>query len=321
MADLPKYRVSQLKPFSVAGVAFAGPFSVSLNKYRGAKTTKAYIAIFVCSATKALHLELVSDLSTEAFIAALRRFTSRRGRIEMIFSDQGTNFVGANNRLKDLAQLANMELGLNWSFNPPSSPHFNGLTEAGVKSVKTHLARVIGDQIMTYEELYTVLTQIEAVLNSRPLQAMSSDRNDFQSLTPGHFLVLEPLNSVVPDPALSGINIGRLTRWQLLQSMVQSFWKRWSGGYLHTLQRRYKWNKNLPAITPGTLVVIHHDSKPPLQWELGRVVDVHPGTDGVIRVATVRTVHSEYKRPVVKLCPLPLDENLCENVPAITCKK
>ncbi|XP_071056054.1 uncharacterized protein [Onthophagus taurus] len=133
MADLPKYRVSALKAFSVVGIDYAGPFLISMRRCRGTISVKGYVCIFVCSATKAIHLELVSDMSTEAFIASLRRFVSRRGRCELIFSDNGTNFVGANRRLEEMANTAKVKLGLNWQFNPPSAPHFNGLVEAGVK--------------------------------------------------------------------------------------------------------------------------------------------------------------------------------------------
>lgn len=307
MGNLPAVRVNQVKPFQYVGVDFGGPFLISLTKSRGIKCQKAYLCLFVCFVTKALHLELASDLTSECFIAALRRFISRRGRCTNLFSDRGTNFVGAEKELCRLMQQASEAESIQWSFNPPSAPHFGGLWESGIKSVKSHLLRVVGKQILTYEEFYTLLVQIEAVLNSRPLCPLSSDAHDLSVLTPGHFLTLEPLTSV-PDPDLSHLSLSRLSRWQLLQKLHQDFWRRWHLEYLNTLQQKRKWNHtDSSSVKPGMLVLIKDDLAPPLKWRLGRLEQVHPGSDGVCRVATVKTIHGSVQRPVVKLCPLPID--------------
>lgn len=306
MGDLPVDRVSQCKPFSCVGVDFGGPFILKLGNVRGAKTYKGYLCLFVCFATKAIHVELASSLSSEVFIAALRRFVARRGRCSRIFSDCGTNFTGANRELLSYMKFAVESEAIEWRFNPPGAPHFGGLWESGIKSLKTHMARVIGDQVLTYEELYTLVVQIEALLNSRPLCALSTDPNDLGSLTPGHFLTLEPLTAP-PDPDLSHLRISRLSRWQLVQHMQQIFWSRWKNEYLHNLYQRGKWAKThqLEQLDIGTLVLIKDDLAPPLRWRLGRITEVHPGADGVCRVATVQTKHGTVKRPLVKLCPLP----------------
>lgn len=195
MASLPAVRVSQIKPFSKVGVDFGGPFITSMYRHRGSKTFKSYVCLFVCMATKAIHLELASDLSTDAFLSVLRRFIARRGRLTDLYSDCGTNFVGAAKELTKMFKIAVAKETIQWHFVPPHSPNFGGLWEAGIKAVKTHLKRVIGQQILIYEEFYIVLVQIEAVLNSRPLCAQSSDPNDLSVLTPGHFLTLEPLTA------------------------------------------------------------------------------------------------------------------------------
>ena len=304
MSDLPASRILQTKCFLHSGVDFAGPYLITLSRYRGVKTCKAYICLFVCLATKAIHLELASDLSSETFLSALQRFISRRGRCEKLYSDQGTNFVGAYNEIKKIMQYAANQEKIDWHFNPPSSPHFGGLWEAGVKAVKTHLTRVIGHQILTYEEFYTLLTLTESVLNSRPLTAMSADPDDINALTPGHFLTLEPLTPL-PTPDLTGISLNRLSRWQLLQRLHTDFWNRWHKEYLHSLQQRSKWltDMSLPAV--GTLVLIKGDNTHPSQWALGRILSLSFGADGVARVATLKTKNGTLVRPLVKLCPLP----------------
>lgn len=178
---------------------------------RGAKTYKGYLVIFVCFATSALHLEAATDYSTDGFLAAYRRFIGRRGSCSSITSDCGTNFIGADKELQRMFGSASRELkelakiiandGTQWKFNPPATPHFGGKWEAAVKSTKFHLRRVIGDTVLTYEELATLLSQIEAVLNSRPLCAMSEDPTDLVPLTPGHFLIGDAMNAV-PEPTL-----------------------------------------------------------------------------------------------------------------------
>ena len=194
MGDLPASRVQPHRPFLHTGIDFAGP--IFLKQGRGRAASKAYIAVFVCFGTKAIHLELVSDLSTATFLSALKRFIARRGNIAHIYSDNATNFVGANRELQQLKQIitpSNIDLvrdtNITWHFSPPRAPHFGGLWESAVKAVKTHLKRIIGETILNFEEMYTLLSQIEAVLNSRPLSPLSNDPNDLQPLTPGHFLI------------------------------------------------------------------------------------------------------------------------------------
>ncbi|XP_045482785.1 uncharacterized protein LOC123686595 [Harmonia axyridis] len=168
MASLPENPVTQAKPFLNSAVDFGGPYYITSTRHRGVKACKAYICVFVCLVTKAVHLELASDLSSETFLSALQRFVARRGRIQTIFCDNATNFVGASKQLK-LMQTAAQQEFINFKFSPPSGPHFNGLAEAGIKSLKLHLTKVIGDQVLSYEEFNTILTLVESSLNSRPL--------------------------------------------------------------------------------------------------------------------------------------------------------
>ncbi|XP_053691521.1 uncharacterized protein LOC128740037 [Sabethes cyaneus] len=194
MGELPKQRVFPSPPFTITGVDYAGPIIVKQGSYRP-KTIKAYIAVFVCLSTKAVHLELVSDLTTDAFIAALHRFVSRRGIPSEMHSDNATNFHGAKNELHRLYELFRQESEVDrivqfcqtkeitWHFIPPDAPEFGGLWEAAVKSTKMHLKRVIGNAVLPFEEFTTTLCEIEAILNSRPLFAISNDPADPEAIT------------------------------------------------------------------------------------------------------------------------------------------
>ncbi|XP_029160341.1 uncharacterized protein LOC114932346 [Nylanderia fulva] len=263
---------------------------------------------------RAIHLEVVSDYSSEAFIAALRRFVSRRGLCTDVYSDCGTTFVGADRTLRELFKASSSEghhiaraannQGIRWHFNPPAAPHFGGLWEAAVKSTKFHLRRVIGETTLTYEELSTLLTQIEACLNSRPLQALSDDPDDTSALTPGHFLIGAPLLAV-PEPSSTGQPASTLSRWRHLQLMRDHFWQRWSAEYVHGLNPRTKWVKSEAAPHVGDLCLIRSELTPPTRWPLARITRLHPGDDGIVRVVSVRTATSEFVRPLVKLVMLP----------------
>jgi len=312
MGSLPSARVNPGKPFNQTGLDFAGPFNIKPFKGRGNRTFKCYFVIFICLATKAVHLESVGEMTTEAFIGSLKRFVARRGLCSKLFSDCGTNLVGADKELQLLFKssqhqsaisnhLANK--GIDWHFNSPAAPHQGGLWEAGVKSVKYHLKRVIGNALLTLEEFNTVLCQVEGCLNSRPLCAMSGDPDDYSVLTPGHFLTGEALNAI-PEPDLTTIKMNRLSRWQHTQQLLQHFWIRWSTEYLTSLQQRFKWIQKRGNLQVGDLVTIRDERLPPLKWSMGRIVDVHPGADSLVRVATVKTMSGELKRPIAKLCPI-----------------
>lgn len=233
MASLPTARVIPSRPFSHCAMDYSGAIMVQALKGRGHRAVKAYVVVFLCLATKAVHIELAGGLTTPGFIAAYERFTSRHGVFTDLYSDNATNFVGAaavflrsERQLFDSrVQTALASKGTTWHFSPPLSPHFNGLAESAIRAVKHHIRRVIGDSTLTFEELTTVLAKIESCLNSRPLCPMSNDPDDFDVLTPGHFLFGEPTNTI-PQKDLSDCNPTRLTRWQLTHHMVQSFWKR-----------------------------------------------------------------------------------------------
>jgi hypothetical protein len=156
------------------------------------------------------------------------------------------------------------------------------------------------------EELSTLVYQIEAVLNSRPLTPESTDPNDLRALTPGHFLIGRALTSI-PDPDITHIPVNRLIRYQLIQQLLQQFWHRWSNEYITRLQQRPKWMMPKQPIELGSMVIVKEDNLPPLLWKLGRIIEIHKGSDDKIRTVIVKTSTGEYKRPIVKICVLPIE--------------
>ncbi|XP_022911330.1 uncharacterized protein [Onthophagus taurus] len=209
MGQLPTPRVTPARPFLHSGVDYAGPFQL-LPK----------------------HLDIATDYTTEGFLAAYKRFAGRRGIAKCVYSDCGSNFVGADRELRSLFSNASKEWkvvaqslsndGTDWKFNPPSAPHFGGKWEANIRSVKTHFKKMIGSSTLTYEEFSTLLIQIEAILNSRPLCSLHDDPDNFEALTPAHFLVGGAL-AIIPEPSLLDLKTPRLSRWQHIQQMVNQF--------------------------------------------------------------------------------------------------
>lgn len=316
MADLPNERVQPYRAFRQVAVDFAGPITMKEKiSGRNNKYIKGYIAVFVCLSTRAVHLEVAHDLSTNTFIASLQRLIARRGPISKVWSDNAKNFVGAARRLSDLrdvldiwstdlAQQQIKDLGIDWHFITPYAPWQGGLWEAAVRSMKGHLNKVLGDRTMSYPDLCTLIARIEACLNSRPLSTLSDDPMDLAALTPGHFLIGEPLVNSYFQP-VDHLADNRLDNLQLIQKFEQVFWKRWQNEYLNELQKRSKWQSTEKNLETGDLVILINNQLPPSIWQLGRVIKVHPGPDGLVRNATVKTANSQFERAARNMIALP----------------
>ncbi|XP_065362054.1 uncharacterized protein LOC135955625 [Calliphora vicina] len=278
MASLPPERTTISRPFTVTGVDYAGPFDIRNFTGRACLITKGYVCLFICFATKAVHLEAVSDLTTQAFLAAFARFIGRRGCPAVIYSDNGKNFVGAaellkKDRLEFQKTLQNQLIqqyshqNIKWKFIPPGAPHMGGLWEAGVKSFKTHLKKLLPNIKVTFEELSTILARIESCLNSRPLSPASDDPNDLTPLTPGHFLIGTPLLTPA-ELDVSSESLTLVNRWKRLKIIYHPFCQRWKTEYLGELHRRYKWKFPQENVKVNDLVVLKDNNLPPNEWKL-----------------------------------------------------
>lgn len=254
MGDLPLARVNRAtRAFSYTGVDYTGPIQLRIVPGRGRKSHKAYIALFVCLITKALHLEIISDYTSAFFVAAYNRFVSQCGLSQSMYCDNGTTFYGTDRELTDAYRKAICDLNFiditackktSWHFLSSAAPCFGGLWEAGIRSVKTHLKQCIGAHTLTYEKMTTFLCRIEACLNSRSISSVSDNLNDWfvvrtNVLTSGHLLIGTSLLAS-PEPSVLELNENRLLWWQLTQRIIEGFWRSWLKDYLLTLQQRSK---------------------------------------------------------------------------------
>jgi len=170
--------------------------------------------------------------------------------------------------------------------------------------MKYRLRRTLSSQFATYEELCTLLAKIEACLNSRTLCALADDRFNPTYLSPGHFLISEPLTQL-PAANFTDVKCNRLSRWQTHPQNLQQFWQRWSSEYLQGLHRRQRWLRTSPNLQPGDFVLLIEDNTAPLHWPTAIITDIHPGKNGIVRVVTISNTKIVFKRPIIKIFPLP----------------
>lgn len=319
MKDLPAARFETVRPFLRTGVDLCGPFKIRESARRKAPThEKCYVVVFVCFATRAAHFEVLLELSTECFIDSFRRFVSRRSLPSYLHSDNGTNFQGSARQFKevrdffskssDILQRELVKSHVEWVFNPPAAPHYGGLWERLVGSLKYHLKRVMGTSVLTLVQFESLVISIEAILNSRPLMPLPNDPAENSCfLTPGHFLVGGPLNAL-PEYPLE--NVRHLDRWQIISNAIQSFWVGFKNHVIQTLMSRPKWQATSgPSLKVGDVVLLKGQSTSPLVWPLGRVIEVISTDDsGFSRIVKIKIGQSELVRAVHTLCPFQLSE-------------
>ena len=308
MSPLPQCRLAIGCPtFHFTGVDYFGPILV---KY-GRSSPKRWGCIFTCLTTRAIHLEIAESLSTDAFINVLKRFVNRRGNPKALYSDCGSNFKGAKKELKECIKALNQtEIGeypaqnsMEWHFNPPDAPHMGGAWERLIGCVKVALRTLLKERSVTDFQLMTLLTEVETIVNSRPLTAVSDDINDMEALTPNHFL-LGRANKYVPMGDFTDNDLCSRKRWRQVQVLSDHFWRRFRREYLPCLTKRVKWTTEQRNAEIGDLVLLVDANVPRGQWRMARIANVIPGDDGIVRVAEIKTSTGNLLRPVSKLCLL-----------------
>ena len=308
MANLPKERVlPDEAPFTNVGVDYFGPINVK----RGRTILKRYGVIFTCLTCRAVHLEVSYTLDTDSCLNAIRRFICRRGQVSTIRSDNGTNFVGANREMKEALvdlnhnkiQRALVQDGVTWNFNPPAASHHGGVWERLIRSVRRVLTSVLCQQTLDDEGLQTVLCEVEAILNSRPITKTSDEKDDLEALTPNHILLLKG-KPILPPGLFEQQDLYIRRRWRQVQYIADLFWKRWISEYLTVMQERQKWSKERRNLTPGDIVIIADATAPRSSWMMGKVLETKPDTKGLVRIVRLQTKHSVLERPVTKVCLL-----------------
>ncbi|GFV58540.1 integrase catalytic domain-containing protein [Trichonephila clavipes] len=282
-SPLPPDRVNDCAIFEVVGIDLAGPLILKTGE-------KVWITLFTCAVYRALHLELVNALSSDAFLLALRRFIARRGRPRIIYCDNGTNFRCAFN---DLAKLDWHKISretstqkIVWKFIPPTAAWWGGWWERLVRIIKELLRRSLGKSILSYEELSRVICDCEFLINSRPLTYISENPQELIPLTPTMFLIENRCSDTTDIDELNSRDLRKRMKYRikLLSDLRQRFRKE----YLSELIQKPNDNRvREPRI--GEMVLIGNDNKKRLSWPIAKIIELIPGRDEEIRTVRLKT--------------------------------
>ena len=297
-APLPTARLQPGIPFNVVGVDHAGP--LYCIDFPG---QKFYILLFTCGVIRAVHLELVASLTCAETVLAFRRFFARRGLSAVIYSDNARTFVATRDVLLRNYQAWSPE----WRFIPPLSPWWGGWWERMIRTIKTALRKTLGNRTATRIELETMLHEVEACVNSRPLTFVTTEVDCLRALTPSHFLIGRPIYQGISDD--QGPQTSLRESKAARDNLMKHFWEVWSTLYIRELPigssragRRHR------PFRVGDLVLVEETSRSRTVWPLGRVTKVHPGRDGVIRSVTIQTQKGELQRAVQRLRALEVED-------------
>ena len=242
---------------------------------------------------------------------ALRRFIARRGRPKEIFSDNGTNFVGANRVLRDALQAFNQDRihshcsqqNIEWNFNPPTTSHFGEAWERMIRSIRRILGGFLGNQTLNDENCLTLMAKVESMFNSRPLVPISFTDSEQEPLTPNHLLLLRRRPNLPPGVFSKDACYSR-RRWAQVQYFANQFWQSWIKDFLPNLQHRQKRFDDKRNLKVKDIVLLVDDSQQRSKWLMGRVLKTFPDKRGLVRTVLVKTHTNMFKGPIAKFCPI-----------------
>ena len=315
---LPQLRTQDVHPFTFTGVDFTGALYVQ----QGKEEVKVYLCLFTCATTRAVHLEIVQDLTADTFLMAFRKFVGRRSLPKIMISDNGSTYLSAAEGLRSLIESPTVkeELGrrsVSWRFIPKRAPWFGGFWERLIGLSKTAIKKVLGRRHVSLLILETITVEIEATLNDRPLTFVSSELGDPEPLTPAHLLhgrriTCLPYELVEMDELTDSSyrEAGQIQKKAKVQAAVlRDFRKRWRHEYLTSLREHHKASgNNAQCIRQGDVVIVHDDT-PRTTWKMAVVTDLIAGKDGLVRSAAIRTANGSTTRPITKLYPLELNQH------------
>ncbi|XP_055623454.1 uncharacterized protein LOC129766877 [Toxorhynchites rutilus septentrionalis] len=309
MAPLPLARMASfVRPFTYVGLDFFGPLTVKL----GRSNVKRWVALFTCLTIRAVHVEVAHNQTTDSCVKCIRRFICRRGSPVEIYSDNGTNFQGAERLLREqIEQLAATFTGVytKWIFNPPGTPHMGGAWERMVRSIKTAMETAYySNRKLDDEALMTFVVEAEAIVNSRPLTYLPLTSVEDEAFTPNHFLLGNSSGVRQPVVEVSDSASALRSNWNHIQHLLDILWRRWTREYLPTLTRRPKWCGEAKPIVEGQLVLVVGDGRRN-EWTRGRIIQTIKGSDGRIRQAIIQTARGLVRRPVARLAVLEVEES------------
>ena len=308
---LPADRVSFDRPFKICGVDYTGAIPIK----DGEQIKKGYIVLFTCTNSRAIHLEVVYDLSAESFLNAFIKFSSRRSFPEVMYSDNATNFVAAADFLKYISQtnlLTNFMLNnrIEWKFITPRAPWHGGMYERMIGITKNAFKKVIGKALITKIHLETIVPQIEARINDRPITYITDDIKDFDPLTPSQLLLgykLREFPNIIEEQQIADPSYHTreyITKsFQLKLRNLSQIWARWKQEYLTSLRERYN-TKYCPSFVELGSIVLISDQNPRTSWKLGKITKLFPSSDHHIRSVELKTENGFLVRPISKLFPL-----------------
>lgn len=306
MGNLPQDRMETTPPFTYTGIDCFGPIYVK----EGRKEMKRYGLLFTCLCSRAIHIEVLDDMTTDVFINALRAFIAIRGNVRQLRSDQGTNFIGARREFAELMKGMNGErvkaLGCEFLMNPPAASHMGGVWERQIRTIRSVLTAILDEsaQRLDSSSLRTFLYEVMAVVNSRPLTVEHlNDPSAPEPLTPNHILTMKSTIILPPPGQFVKEDLYLQKRWRRVQYLANEFWIRWKKEYLLSLQPRQKWQKNRRNLKVNDIVLLQNEQAPRNEWKLARIAEVYPESDDrvrKVRLLVSDTTFNEKGKPTTK---------------------